>query len=188
MLERRRERQCGNRPVCTIRTRCSPAALENPWFQKLNGARPRRARDLQRGCDQQGGSFINAIKKVLPQAAHFIPSTNTLPAAWCSSGSPLGYSPYLQDQAIIWVTNFFLVGSTPGNALRSVNKRAANVTHVLVWYMDPWRHRGDIYPSHPCWDSLLPSHKPRGDSNLSLPHFHRGLHVIARRRRGRGRR
>lgn len=113
----------------------------------------------------------------------FIPSTNILPAAWCNSGSPLGYSPYLQDHDIIWVTNFLLVGSPPGNALSNVNKRPVI---CLARYKNHWH--GDIYPCHPRWDSHLLSHKPREGSNLSLPRFRPGLRVVARWRRGRARR
>lgn len=47
---------------------------------------------------------------------HIIPSANILPATWCNSGSPSGYSPTRLDQLIISATNLFFVGSLAGKA------------------------------------------------------------------------
>ena len=50
-----------------------------------------------------------------------IPSANNVPATWCNSGSPFGYSPAFALHAIISFTNLFFVGSSFGNARSTSN-------------------------------------------------------------------
>ena len=59
-----------------------------------------------------------------------IPSANKVPATWCNSGSPFGYSPALALHATISDTNLFFVGSLGGNALNKANNFTVELVKV----------------------------------------------------------
>ena len=97
-----------------------------------------------------------------------IPSANKVPATWCNSGSPFGYSPAFALHATISDTNLFFVGSLGGNALNSANNfpvvlvRVLNLPiaslHVLAWLPAQQQSRTHLSRPHrsPCLPSLVP--------------------------------
>lgn len=144
----------------SIKVRC---ASHRPRTRSI---RERRGWRANLGCQGRGGVLLRMARElegrqyvciITGVAVVIVPSACKVPATWWISGSPAGYSPYFELQPIISPTNFFLVGSSFGNALSKLNSfpllLASGFTSPLLKTSRRKMHKSPPDPPCPAWRS-----------------------------------
>ena len=102
-----------------------------------------------------------------------IPSAYNVPATWCNSGSPFGYSPAPPLHATISETNLFFVGSFGGNARSIANNLPA--THPTMSHHF-WTNLPDsCQQTHLSHSPRIFSHSYSAHQRESIPGPHHSL-------------
>lgn len=123
------------------------------WCRASDAFLLRMAPPLQ----QMSASVITVYRKQGIEYLH-LPSAYRLPATWCISGSPFGYSPALALHCTISVTNLFFVGSFGGNARSSASNFAIATHHQPpATFSPPHTRKESTYPLQPHPPSSPPS-------------------------------